>query len=57
MLGEIRKINNILMFLSVSTVFRDWEVNNLLTHLINALMKNPGFYEEPALSVSVHEAT
>jgi len=56
MLGEIRKINNILKFLSGPTVFKDCGVNNLIC-LINALMENPGFYEEPALSMSVHEAS
>lgn len=56
MLAEIRKMNTISTFSSVSTICKEHRVNHL-TRLTNALMENPGFYEEPALSMSVHEAS
>lgn len=56
MLAEIRKMNTIPTFSSVPTICKERRVNHL-TGLMNALMENPGFYEEPALSMSMHEAS
>lgn len=56
MLAEIRKMNTSPTFSSVSTVCKEHRVNHL-TRLTNALMKNPGFYKEPALSMAMHEAS
>lgn len=55
-LAEIRKMNTSPTFSSVSTVCKEHRVNHL-TRLTNALMENPGSYKEPALSMSMHEAS